>query len=153
MSEVDVLLGFGSNLGDRRGFIFRGWLYVCGLFGVGGVCLSGLFESAAVGVVDQPDFLNAVGLIRTTLLPEKLLDGLQEIERICGRVRTLRWGARTLDIDILLFGNTSINTTRLIVPHPLMFERNFVLTPSMEIAPEMIKNAAKKHGINLKKSF
>ncbi|MDR1291625.1 MAG: 2-amino-4-hydroxy-6-hydroxymethyldihydropteridine diphosphokinase [Planctomycetaceae bacterium] len=140
---VEVLLGFGSNLGDRRGFIEGGWLSVCGLEGVESVCISGLIETKAVGCGEnQPDFLNGAGLIRTTLQPEILLDKLQEIENNFGRVRTTRWGSRTLDIDILLFGNSVINTPRLKVPHPLMFERDFVLIPATEIAPEMIKTFA-----------
>ncbi|MDR2642056.1 MAG: 2-amino-4-hydroxy-6-hydroxymethyldihydropteridine diphosphokinase [Planctomycetaceae bacterium] len=148
--KTEVLLGFGSNLGDRRGFIEQGWAAVCGLVGVEAVCISSLIETQAVGgELNQPDFLNAAGLIRTTLLPEILLDRLQEIENSFGRIRTVRWGARTLDIDILLYGNSIINTNRLKVPHPLMFQRNFVLIPASEIAPEMILTVANTHGIIL----
>ncbi|MDR2345947.1 MAG: 2-amino-4-hydroxy-6-hydroxymethyldihydropteridine diphosphokinase [Planctomycetaceae bacterium] len=137
-NNVNVLLGFGSNLGDRRGFIERGWQAVCELDNVEPIRFSSLIETKAVGGGEnQPDFLNAAGLIRTTLHPEILLDRLQEIENNCGRVRTIRWGARTLDIDILLFGNLTIDIPRLKVPHPLMFERSFVLIPAKEIAPEM----------------
>ncbi|MDR1479119.1 MAG: 2-amino-4-hydroxy-6-hydroxymethyldihydropteridine diphosphokinase [Planctomycetaceae bacterium] len=148
MVWVDVLLGFGSNLGERREFIERGWLAVCELSGVSAVCISSLIETKAVGgEANQPDFLNGAGLIRTTLQPEILLDKLQEIEINLGRIRTTRWNARTLDIDILLFGNSIINTPRLNIPHPLMFERNFVLIPAIEIASEMIKTFANSHGI------
>ncbi|MDR1483651.1 MAG: 2-amino-4-hydroxy-6-hydroxymethyldihydropteridine diphosphokinase [Planctomycetaceae bacterium] len=148
--SVVVLLGFGSNLGDRRSFIECGWDSVCDLLCVEAVCFSSIIETKAVGGgLNQPDFLNAAGLIRTTLSPEILLDRLQEIEINLGRVRTVRWGSRTLDIDILLFDDLVINTLRLTVPHPLMFERNFVLIPATEIAPEMIKSAAKLRGINL----
>jgi 2-amino-4-hydroxy-6-hydroxymethyldihydropteridine diphosphokinase len=151
LTGFEVLLGFGSNLGDRRDFIEKGWLAVCGLFGVTAVCISSLIETKAISdEPNQPDFLNATGLIHTTLKPEILLDQLQKIENDFGRVRTVKWGARTLDIDILLFGNCVIDTPRLKIPHPLMFERDFVLIPAIEIAPKMIKTAAKSQGINLK---
>jgi 2-amino-4-hydroxy-6-hydroxymethyldihydropteridine diphosphokinase len=151
LTVFEVLLGFGSNLGDRRGFIEGGWSAVCGLFGVTAVCISSLIETKAISnEPNQPDFLNAAGLIHTTLEPEILLDQLQKIENNFGRVRTVKWGARTLDIDILLFGNCVIDTSRLKIPHPLMFERDFVLIPAIEIAPKMIQTAAKSQGINLK---
>ncbi|MDR2761906.1 MAG: 2-amino-4-hydroxy-6-hydroxymethyldihydropteridine diphosphokinase [Planctomycetaceae bacterium] len=151
--SVDVLLGFGSNLGDRRRFIESGWLSVCGLEGVEPICLSSLIETVAVGCGEnQPDFLNAVGLIRTNLYPEILLDKLQAIEYSFGRVRTIRWCARTLDIDILLFGDFVIDSPRLKIPHPLMFERDFVLIPAKEIASEMIKTAEKKFKFAIRNS-
>jgi 2-amino-4-hydroxy-6-hydroxymethyldihydropteridine diphosphokinase len=92
-----------------------------------------------MGPQEQPDYINAVCEIKTGLTPLDLLDKLQAIEATQGRVRTEeRWGPRPLDLDILLYGGKSINTDRLIVPHPGMLERNFVLYPLHEIAPDLI---------------
>lgn len=95
---------------------------------------SSLYRSAAIGPGDQPDYLNAVVHLQTELEPLPLLRALQQIERAQGRVRTLRWGPRTLDLDILLYGDREIATPRLRVPHPALAERNFVLYPLAEIA-------------------
>ncbi len=94
---------------------------------------SGVYRSAAVGPGVQPDYLNAVVVLTTSLQPENLLDQLQQIEHNQGRVRNVRWQARTLDIDILLYGQQQISSERLSVPHPAMAQRNFVLQPLAEI--------------------
>ena len=86
---------------------------------------------------DQPDYCNAVVEIETTLKPIELLDAMQAIENNHGRVRSVRWGPRTLDLDILLYGNETIETERLTVPHYQMHVRNFVLCPLFDIAPEL----------------
>ena len=99
---------------------------------------SSFYKNKPVGPQDQPDFLNAVASIDTGLSPDSLLDYLQEIEMQQGRKRKIRWGARTLDLDILLYGNEVINTMRLVIPHPEMHRRAFVLHPLFEIAPEVI---------------
>lgn len=95
---------------------------------------SHLYRSAAVGPGEQPDYLNAVICLNTHLPALALLDALQEIENSQGRVRTVRWGPRTLDLDILLYGDQQIAQARLEVPHPRMAQRNFVLYPLQEIA-------------------
>lgn len=95
-----------------------------------------MYETAPVGYVDQPPFLNQVIAVRTTLDAPSLLHILLDIERALGRVRTIRNGPRTIDMDILLFGDAVIDLPDLKVPHPRMLERRFVLEPLAEIAPE-----------------
>ena len=94
---------------------------------------SPLYRSAPVGPAGQPDYINACALLQTTLTPLQLLDALQAIENSHQRVRKERWGARTLDLDLLLFGQQTIDTPRLQVPHPYLAERNFVLYPLADI--------------------
>ncbi|WP_199775478.1 2-amino-4-hydroxy-6-hydroxymethyldihydropteridine diphosphokinase [Microbulbifer pacificus] len=98
---------------------------------------SGFYASAPIGPGEQPDYVNAVASLDTELNAETLLDALQAIENLHGRERVLRWGARTLDLDILLYGNETLDTARLCVPHPRMSERNFVLEPLAELAPDL----------------
>ena len=92
------------------------------------------WRSAAVGPGEQPDYLNAVAMIMTELAPHALLQELQHIEAAQGRERTEHWGPRTLDLDILLYGDRVISTAQLTVPHPRLGERNFVLYPLREIS-------------------
>jgi len=99
--------------------------------------VSSLYETAPVGVTDQPDFLNAVAAVRTGLGPEETLDALLHIENQMGRVRTQRWGPRVIDLDLLLYGGERVSLPRLTVPHPRLRERAFVLVPLAEIAPEL----------------
>lgn len=98
---------------------------------------SSLYRSRAVGPGDQPDYINAVAQLATQLAPEPLLDALQAIEQAHQRQRLVRWGPRTLDLDILLYDDTTIASARLSVPHPYLTARNFVLLPLLEIAPEL----------------
>jgi len=95
---------------------------------------SSIYRSAPIGPGPQPNYLNAVLLLLTALPPLRLLDALQQIEQEQGRVRGVRWGPRTLDLDILLYGNQKIDSPRLTVPHPAMSQRNFVLYPLLEIS-------------------
>ena len=100
---------------------------------------SGVYRSTAIGPGTQPDYLNAVLLLSTDLLPLQVLDALQKIEQAQGRMRNVRWGARTLDLDILLFGDQQIDSSRLTVPHSAMAHRNFVLYPLAEISsPDLV---------------
>ncbi|MBS0324660.1 MAG: 2-amino-4-hydroxy-6-hydroxymethyldihydropteridine diphosphokinase [Proteobacteria bacterium] len=98
---------------------------------------SSFYRTAPIGYENQPDFINAVARLETTLEPSPLLDALQAIEEQHGRKRTLPNGPRTLDLDLLLHGDTRIRTTRLSLPHPRMHERAFVLVPLAEIAPDL----------------
>ncbi|MGC6388219.1 2-amino-4-hydroxy-6-hydroxymethyldihydropteridine diphosphokinase [Ewingella sp. S1.OA.A_B6] len=103
------------------------------------VVCSAFFRSKPLGPQNQPDFLNAVVALDTHLPAEELLDATQAIEQNQGRIRKAeRWGPRTLDLDMLLYGNQVINTDRLIVPHYDMKNREFMLYPLAEIAPELI---------------
>jgi 2-amino-4-hydroxy-6-hydroxymethyldihydropteridine diphosphokinase len=98
------------------------------------VRVSSIYRSAAVGPGTQPDYLNAVLLLDTKLSPLALLDAMQHIEQEQGRVRDIRWGPRTLDLDLLLYGEVKITSLTLTVPHPRMQQRNFVLYPLREIS-------------------
>ncbi|KEI73278.1 2-amino-4-hydroxy-6-hydroxymethyldihydropteridine diphosphokinase [Endozoicomonas elysicola] len=98
---------------------------------------SRLYRSDPVGPPGQPDYCNAVVAVNTTLKPVQLLDALQSIEKAHGRVRSVRWGPRTLDLDIILFGNHTIESERLTVPHYQMHVRNFVLCPLLDVAPDL----------------
>jgi 2-amino-4-hydroxy-6-hydroxymethyldihydropteridine diphosphokinase len=96
--------------------------------------ISSVYRSAAVGPGTQPDYLNAVLLLTTKLSPIALLDAMQKIELHQGRVRDIRWGPRTLDLDLLLYGDIKITSSKLTIPHPRMQQRNFVLYPLREIS-------------------
>jgi 2-amino-4-hydroxy-6-hydroxymethyldihydropteridine diphosphokinase len=97
--------------------------------------VSSVYRSAAVGPGPQPDYLNAVARLLTALPPETLLDALQQQEQAQGRTRNVRWEARTLDLDILLYGNAVIETERLTIPHRALGQRNFVLYPLLQVCP------------------
>jgi 2-amino-4-hydroxy-6-hydroxymethyldihydropteridine diphosphokinase len=97
---------------------------------------SSLYRTAPVGYLDQPDFINAVAMVETALAPHTLLDGLLAIERQHGRVREFLNAPRTLDLDVLLYGDLVLYEPGLTIPHPRMHERAFVLLPLVEIAPE-----------------
>ncbi len=99
--------------------------------------LSSLYRSPPMGPQNQPDYYNAVAKLKTTLGAEVLLDALQAIEQTHGRERKQRWGARTLDLDLLLYGDQRIDTPRLQVPHPGITQRAFVLMPLLEISPQL----------------
>lgn len=129
-----VFIALGSNLGDRAGHL-RGALR--GLSAAVEIeRVSRFYETAPVGVVDQPPFLNAVARGRTDLQPYPLLAFLHRLEAESGRVRTLRWGPRTLDLDLLLYEDLVLDSPELTLPHPRMAERSFVLVPLLEIWPE-----------------
>ena len=103
------------------------------------LAVSSFYRTPPLGPQDQPDYLNAAVALKTTLAPEELLNHTQRIELQQGRVRKAeRWGPRTLDLDIMLFGNEVINTERLTVPHYDMKNRGFMLWPLIEIAPELV---------------
>ncbi|WP_251639887.1 2-amino-4-hydroxy-6-hydroxymethyldihydropteridine diphosphokinase [Sporosarcina sp. NCCP-2716] len=104
--------------------------------GIESVELSSIYETAPVGLTDQADFLNAAARVVTSLPAEELLAACQRIEKDLGRVRTIRWGPRTADLDILLYNEERIDTETLTVPHPRMQERAFVLIPLTELAPD-----------------
>ncbi len=135
--ENRVYLLLGSNEGDRVD-----WLMQC-MKKLSQSCgriagQSGMYETAAWGLEDQPDFLNMAVCLDTTLLPEQLLQGIQQVEKELGRQREVKWGQRTLDIDILLYNDDIIRLPHLTVPHPYMQDRRFVLVPLHEIAPQLL---------------
>lgn len=138
MHGKTAYIGLGSNLAQPVEQIKAARLAIASLDGVQELAFSSLYRSPPMGPQDQPDYVNAVMAIATTLSPEKLLECLQAIENDQGRVRKgLRWGARTLDLDILLYGDLHIQMPHLTVPHVGIAERAFVLFPLFEIAPEI----------------
>lgn len=133
---IRTYIALGSNLDQPQKQLQRAVASLNALPGSRVEQVSGVYRSAAVGPPGQPDYLNAVLLLCTSLPALELLDALQQIEHEQGRVREIRWGARTLDLDILLYGQQRIDAQRLTVPHPAMAERNFVLYPLAEIGGE-----------------
>jgi 2-amino-4-hydroxy-6-hydroxymethyldihydropteridine diphosphokinase len=129
----------GSNLGNRKAQLDAAVAALAEAPGIVLQAVSRYHETAPVGGPGgQGDYLNAAAAVETTLEPLELLHVLQEIEHRAGRVRTVRWGPRTLDLDLLLFGDRVIATAELQVPHPRMAERLFVLAPLAEIAPAAV---------------
>ncbi|MCF6190553.1 MAG: 2-amino-4-hydroxy-6-hydroxymethyldihydropteridine diphosphokinase [Cocleimonas sp.] len=128
-------VALGSNLGDSDKHIMDGLQALANHSDIDFINTSLLYQSKPHGPQDQPDYINAAVEFKTTLTPENLLDELQKIENKNGRVRegVERWGARTLDLDLLFYGDETINTKRLIVPHPRICERAFVLYPLRDL--------------------
>ena len=133
---ANAYVGLGSNLGDREGTLRQAIRLLGQLDGVEVAAVSSFHETEPVGgPPGQPRFLNAAAWLRVELGPEELLDRLLALEARLGRVRRERWGARTLDLDLLLYDDRTIMSDTLTVPHPRMHERRFVLAPLAEIAP------------------
>jgi 2-amino-4-hydroxy-6-hydroxymethyldihydropteridine diphosphokinase len=128
----------GSNLGDPPAQIRRALQTLAAMPETRLVRRSSLYRNPPAGYLDQPEFVNAVARIETRLAPRDLLEQLLAIERAHGRVREFRNGPRTLDLDILLYGERTVREPELTIPHPRMVERAFVLVPLAEIAPEMV---------------
>lgn len=137
MSET-AYIGLGSNLQDPESHLQNAFDDLAALPHTRLVARSSLYRSAPVGYTDQPDFINAVAQISTDLAPEPLLDALLAIERRHGRRRDFPNSPRTLDLDLLLYGDSILATERLTVPHPRMGERAFVLLPLHELAPQLM---------------
>ena len=129
MSTV-AYIGLGSNLGDSRQILLEA---VQKLATLGTVKTSRLYQSPPMGPQDQPNYLNAVVQLETDLAPVLLLDELQRFEQESGRVRLRRWGERTLDLDLLVYGQEHIQNERLTVPHVGLFERDFVVIPLLDL--------------------
>ena len=130
-----VYIGIGSNLAAPREQVETALAELRQLPGGESLIASPLYRSKPVGPQDQPDYVNAVAEVDTALSPHALLHTLQALELAAGRQRLRHWGERTLDLDILLFGDRIIEDAQLMVPHPLMAERSFVLLPMCDIAP------------------
>lgn len=138
-----ALIGLGANLGDRAKTLRTAMARVRDAPGITNLVSSSLYETAPVGLTNQPLFLNAVVGVETTLTPEALLSELLKVETEFGRVRVERWGPRTLDLDLLAFESEERSTDDLQLPHPRMFERAFVLVPLLELLrKETFRNPA-----------
>ncbi|WP_336662465.1 2-amino-4-hydroxy-6-hydroxymethyldihydropteridine diphosphokinase [Leucobacter sp. USHLN154] len=139
---VPVLFAFGANLGDRGETIRSAQRALAATPGIERFEASALRETIALTASgpdpDAPRYVNGVATARTTLDPHALLDAMQAIETTHGRVRDIRWGDRTLDIDLVLFGGRVISDDRLQVPHPRAHERDFVLAPWLDLDPDAV---------------
>jgi 2-amino-4-hydroxy-6-hydroxymethyldihydropteridine diphosphokinase len=144
-----VVLGLGSNLGDRLATLQAAVdrLTASGLVSIDAV--SSVYETDPVGGPDQPDYLNVVALADTTLSPHGLLSVLQALEADLGRVRTERWGARTLDIDVIDYEGVVSDDPALTLPHPRSFARAFVLAPWVEVDPSAVAADGRRAGLEL----
>jgi len=136
--EALVYLSLGSNQGNSRRLLEEAVRALGDLPQTRVIARSGLYRTAPVGYVDQPDFLNQVIALRTTLTPHDLLDATQDLERAAGRERSLRWGPRTLDVDLLWYDGMRLDDERLQLPHPRLEHRRFVLEPLAELAPGLV---------------
>jgi 2-amino-4-hydroxy-6-hydroxymethyldihydropteridine diphosphokinase len=147
---VDALLGLGGNMGDVQSTLDQAVAVMCDGHDVRLVARSSDYRTAPWGVTDQPPFINMALVIETMLMPRALLDRALRVEAMFGRdrVREQRWGPRSLDIDIIAFDGIEMNEQGLILPHPRLFERAFVLAPLAEIAPDRkIKGIAIKEAL------
>lgn len=131
-------LGLGSNLGDRRDYLRRAVALLNDSAQCEVTAASSLYVTEPLGYTDQPEFVNAVVEISTALAPQGLLELCSSVEQTLGRVRTIRWGPRVIDIDILIYSGVCVDDKDLVVPHPRMMERAFVLVPLAEIAPGLV---------------
>lgn len=127
-------IGLGSNLGDSRQILCEA---IAKLKTLGEVKVSKLYQSPPMGPQDQPNYLNAVAELNTDLTPLDLLDQLQRFEKEAGRVRLRRWGERTLDLDLLIYGDEKIQNERLTVPHIGILERDFVVIPLLDLDADL----------------
>lgn len=136
LSSHTAFVALGSNLGDREGNLRRA-LELLSQNGVEIVKISKFIETEPYGVIDQPRFLNAVCQVKTALKPLELLRLLLAVEKEMGRVRLRHWGERNIDLDLLLYEDAIMDTEELRLPHPDMVNRDFVMLPLAEIAPEL----------------
>jgi 2-amino-4-hydroxy-6-hydroxymethyldihydropteridine diphosphokinase len=134
-----VFIGLGSNLGDSTAYLNKAVNALRSHDQIKNITLSRYYQSKPHGPQDQPDYVNAVAQFKTDLAAHDLLALLQQIEKNNDRTRDGKhWGARTLDLDLLLYGNMIIESETLIVPHPWMCERSFVLYPLQELSPDLV---------------
>ncbi|MFV5444456.1 2-amino-4-hydroxy-6-hydroxymethyldihydropteridine diphosphokinase [Acinetobacter oleivorans] len=134
---ITTYIGLGSNLGDSRQILSEA---IAKLKTLGMVKVSRLYQSPPMGPQDQPNYLNAVAKLNTDLAPLDLLDHLQRFEQEAGRVRLRRWGERTLDLDLLIYGNEKIHNERLTVPHIGILQRDFVVIPLLDLDADLLIN-------------
>ena len=131
-------IGFGSNIGDRLKYIQNAIHALSKTEGISLQKISSVYKTDPVGYETQGEFLNGVTAIQTTLSPLSLLHALKDIETAIGRQHRIRWGPREIDLDILIYADLCLQTEQLVVPHPEMHLRRFVLAPLAEIAPNLV---------------
>lgn len=135
--ENKAYIALGSNMGDRFGYLTQAIILLESHENIAVENTSSIYETDPVGFTDQDQFLNMAIQVRTSLGPMELLDTCLEIELKLGRKREMKWGPRTLDLDILLFSHENIETEKLTIPHPRMSERAFVILPLLEMDPNL----------------
>lgn len=138
-----VLVGLGTNLGDRQANLNEAKRLLQQQ--IGGISAeSNTYQTAAWGITDQPDFYNQVIQLSTSLFPLQLMDSILSIEESMGRQRIVKWGERLIDIDILFYDNLILTTPNLIIPHPFISQRRFVLKPLLDVQPAFVHPVYKK---------
>jgi 2-amino-4-hydroxy-6-hydroxymethyldihydropteridine diphosphokinase len=136
-ADIDCIIALGSNLGDKTGNIARAIELLTEAGDVRLIARSRDFATAPWGKTDQDWFVNACISVATKLAPRALLERCQEVEGRMGRVRSEKWGPRIIDVDLLLYRDVAVNEPDLVLPHPYMGERAFVLAPLLDIAPDL----------------
>lgn len=132
-----AFLGLGSNIGDKKGNLLEALCILDNMPGIRITEVSSIYESEPWGVLEQPPFLNLVAVASTTREPYELLEACMEVEKELGRVRREKWGPRAIDVDILLLDDLEIMEEDLVIPHPRMLEREFVMVPLLELRPDI----------------
>ena len=143
MNSVKTAIALGSNLGDSLSILENALLELAQTPGIILVSQSRWYQTKPIGPA-QPDYLNGCAILQVELTPQELLNTLLDIENKFGRVRLEKWGPRTLDLDLLLYGDIILDTPNLQIPHPRMRERAFVLVPLAEIAPDWLDPVSQK---------
>lgn len=133
-----AFIGLGSNMGDKIANVKKAIEELGKIPGNEVLAISSLYKTEPVGDIEQDWFINAAAKIETALSPQRLLKTLLDIEKDMGRVREIKWGPRIIDLDILLYDDLILEEEGLIIPHPYLHERGFVLAPMAEIAPDVI---------------
>lgn len=136
--RVDAYIALGSNISRREAYLSAALNWLDEHDSIEVIKKSAVYETAPVGYIEQNDFLNMAVKIHTSLSAVELLDYCQAIENELGRKRVVKWGPRTIDLDILLYNHENMKAERLTIPHPHMHERAFVIVPLAEVAPNMI---------------
>ena len=145
--SIIAYIGIGSNIGDKTANCRKALELLAEAGKV--ISVSTFYYTEPVGYREQEDFINAVAAVETDCSPAELLSVCHSIEDRLGRTRTIQWGPRTADLDILLYGDTVMNSMDLIIPHPLMATRKFVLVPLAEIAPGVVHPVLNKTALQL----
>lgn len=145
-------IGIGSNMGDRQAYCKEAVRRLSQFPKTSLTSVSSLYETAPLECTDQDWFINCVAAICTELSPHELLLACQEVEQSLGRKRTVRYGPRTIDLDILFYGDRIIQEVELVIPHPKLHERRFVLEPLTEIAPDLKHPLLRKTAVQILKA-